>query len=314
MTRVISLAFVWATISFVPLGLGQTAPTTAPAAVEAAEVRPFTLLLRVIDKETREPLAGVRVRFIAIAADDAKPFGEKGATDDVGLYAFAMPSNKMRHLGTAIRLPGYIPMGIRWTGTLPPDFTLELERGVPIGGKVVDDAGAPVVGAKVTLTVDRDGGQSNAGFDIAGDWVMTTAGGTWTYDRAPADFTSATVSVSDPRYVSGDGATIAEVKPDDALARRLVLTLRHGLTVAGTVVDADGQPLEGVAVRTVYAAGVSGPTVEATTDREGKFQLTVEGGSTARLRIKKDGFALQMADLPTTQAPDSPRITLTPAK
>lgn len=308
MARVVPFTCVLSALVLCSVVAAQTRPTTEPAAVEVPEVKPFTLLLRIIDKETREPLSGVRVRYIASDAGGA--FGDKGVADDVGLFVFALPTNKLRHLGTAIRLPGYIPMSTGWRGTIPADYTLEMERGTTIGGTVVDDAGRPVVGAKVTLSVRRDANQPNASFDIGADWVKSGEGGVWTYDRAPAGFTSADVSVADPRYVSGAGSSLVDVKPEEALARRLVLTLRPGRAVSGTVTDARGAPVEAAAIRVVGGTS-DGANVDVQSGRDGTFRLTVEAASPPRLLVVKEGFAPECVDLATAKDADAVKVSLT---
>src|SRR5437773_993110 len=61
---------------------------TRPAVDEVEEVRPHRLVLTIIDKETRKPLGGVKVRYIG--DDAAKRFGGRGETDAAGAYTFAL--------------------------------------------------------------------------------------------------------------------------------------------------------------------------------------------------------------------------------
>lgn len=310
MARLISPALVRGAI-LLALGapaLGQqTQPATAPAE-EVPEVRPFNLLFVVVDKETREPIPDVKVRWIA--RDAHGNFGGRGVTGEAGDYVFELPSNKLPHLGTAIRMPGYIPMGTRWSGTIPTNYTLEMERGVTIGGTVVDDAGKPVVGARVTLRVRCDTGRANAAYDIQGDWVKTEADGVWTYDRVPAGFTAVSMSVADPRYVSGDGAARSDVKPEEALARGLVLTLRHGQTIGGVVTDANGRAVEGAAIHVATDTEADEADAGLKTDRDGKFQVTVDPARRQRLVIAKEGLAPELIDPGTLKEADPVKVAL----
>jgi hypothetical protein len=298
MTRILLRAIVASAILFSLATARPARAQTRPASDnDVPEVHPHRLILTIIDKETRKPLVGVKVRYIG--DDGPKRFGGRGETDAAGAYEFRLPTNKLTYLGYAIRMTGYIPMAMRWRGTVPAAYTLEMERGQVIGGTVVDDAGQPVVGAKVILRVGRDTGQPNALFDTVDDRVTTGDGGAWTYDRAPAGFTTAWVGAADPRFISGDAASLADVKPDDALAKRVVLKLKRGLTFYGKVVDDKGHPLEGVAVRIYGPVGATMPSNLAATlgdannksDRGGSFQATIVPNQGRRLVLTFEGFA-----------------------
>ncbi len=273
----------------------------------ATEVRPHTLQLTLIDKETGKPIPEVKVRYIG--ADESGKFGGRDVTDANGVVAFNLPSNKLQHLGMAIRMPGYIPMGARWSGTVPAKAILLMERGTVIGGKVVDDAGEPVVGAKVHLTVERDAGQLNAGFDIAGDWVKTGEGGLWTYDRAPAGFVRAHVGVSDPRYITDELNTRKEVKPEDAIARKVVLTRRRGVTYGGVVFDTRGRGVEGAIVR-LHAPENAAVQGEFKTGSKGEFQVTVDASHVGSLSIQREHFSPEKIDLSNVPAKEPLNIAL----
>lgn len=285
-----------------------------PAADEVKELRPHRLVLTIIDKETRKPLNNVKVRYIG--DDGPQRFGGRGETNAAGMYEFYLPTNRLKYLGYAIRMPGYIPMAMRWRDTVPAIYTLEMEHGQVIGGTVVDDAGQPVVGAKVTLRVHGDTHQPNAIFDIDGDLATTGEGGAWTYDRAPTGFRTVQVSAADPRFVSGEAASLADVKPDDALAKRLVLKLDRGVTFYGTVVDTQHRPLEGVAVRVASTTQPALVNPGWKSDRSGNFQATIVPNVGQRLVLTSEGYAPEQIEPSAVQgdATDPTEITLKPAQ
>lgn len=285
------------------LALGLMCGLPSLAAQDAAdtteEIRPFSLILTILDKETLEPIPDVKVRYIGVMDDER--FGDRGVTDANGEYVFELPSNKLEHLGTAIRCEGFIPMAMRWRGVMPGAATLQMERGTVIGGKVVDDTGAPIDGATVYLSVQRETHQPNAIYDIHNDYVKSGEDGSWTYDRAPAGFTSVRVAASDPRYVNPDSPAMKEVEPDDARARNLILTLRRGVTYKGTVVDTRGRPVEGADLR--LAPEGKADFVRTTSGPAGQFQITVEPKQAFRLTILKEGYADQSIEVPAQDDP-----------
>jgi hypothetical protein len=292
MDRVIARVVVCGAILCSLAGVARPARAqTQPAAdEEVKEVRPHRLVLTIIDKETRQPLTGVKVRYLG--DDGPHRFGGRGETDTAGVYTFALPTNKLAYFGYAIRMTGYIPMAMRWwNGVVPATYTLEMERGKTIGGTVVDDAGQPVVGAKVTLRVGRDTGHPNAIFDTDGDFVTTGKGGVWTYDRAPDEFTTAQASAADGRFVSGPAASLSNIKADDALAKTLVLKLERGLTFYGTVVDEQHHPLQGVVVRVASATQNDLANSSCKSDSSGNLKATIVPKQGQHLVLTSEGYA-----------------------
>jgi hypothetical protein len=306
MTVVIACAAMWC--AWCATGSAQPAK---PPADGVDEIMPHLLVLTVVDKETRKPLDGVKVRYLG--DENTGRVGGRGATDAAGQYSFDLPTNKLKYLGAAIRMPGYIPMALRFRDVVPGTFTLEMERGQVVGGTVLDEDGRPVVGAKVTLHVGRDTRQPNAIFDTEGDWVFTAEGGAWNYDRAPAGFQSVRASAADPRYVSGPAAAIEQATPEDALARRLELRLARGKTVRGTAVDEDGRPLENVVVRVASADQPDLAGSSSKSARDGAFRATVAADAGQRLVLTLAEHAPELID-PATAGDEPVRVTLRQAQ
>jgi protocatechuate 3,4-dioxygenase beta subunit len=166
--------------------------------------------------------------------------------------------------------PGYaqaaMMLGVSGDPNVPTRVSLALARGAAIAGKVVDDNGAPVAGARVhaTSVTDpfpvsdprRDGVTSGADGTFA---MPAIAPGTWrltaTHDRGVADSAPLTVDGVHPR----DG---------------VVIVLVPAGVVRGTVVDAKGAPVPAADVNVVASGHVSWRTRRrAYADDKGQFVI-----------------------------------------
>lgn len=146
---------------------------------------------------------------------------------------------------------------------------LELARGAPVSGRVLDESGTPVAGARVRYdgAADFGPGATAGGYR---DAVTTGADGAFTFATLPAG--SLRFLAYHPEHAIGISPLVAL---DGRTAKTgLEVTLPRGATVAGTVVDARGEPVVGARVRVGIAASgfrASAPPREVSTDGMGAF-------------------------------------------
>ncbi len=171
----------------------------------------------------------------------------------------------------AVRAAGFAPnaMMVSTTGVPGSDerVAVVLASGAAISGRVIDDGGKPVAGARVVATnaseplpvVDprRDGvltaadGRFSIAAVSAGTWRLTATAG----DRAPV--TSVPLSVDGTHARSG-----------------VELVLAAGGVVRGTVVDATGAPVAGAQIAVVARGFVEWrPRRQAFTGADGSFAI-----------------------------------------
>lgn len=231
-----------------------------PAAVRAAAVTG-----RVLDT-SGAPVAGAKVVWEPYrsyeealvdetAATPPAPIGET-VTDAEGRFQVALDKPGVE---VSIRvLPGSLP-GALLGG--PYDSSedvaigdVELSAAEKVTGRVTDEAGKPVAGAKVRAY----GGSPFEEEDIT-LYAEAVAGadGSFTLPNAPAS--AGRVTARAPGFAPANQATFRERVTTSKL------TLRSGGTVAGTVVDPAGKPVEGAVV-------VSG-ALAVKTDATGAFRL-----------------------------------------
>lgn len=268
-----------------------------------------------------KPVGAAHVRCVASAMDDLTV-----ATGPLPLAAeaAALPSGAGRALGsTRVALadgggrfavddliPGRYRVEVVHAGLEPmrtDEFvvapgerrdlgTLTLRDGFPVEGRVVDDNGGPIEGARVLV------GGSAAGDSAAGLYALTDAGGRFSI-AVPAGSYQLAVSAS------GHGAARApiEVKPNAPLPPVEIRLTRAEAVLEGLVRDSAGRPLSRARLLAwpspPGAAGGGGPDASplgsASADVGGHFRVPDLPAGELRLEV-------QHPDYPTTRFPVVP--------
>ncbi len=166
--------------------------------------------------------------------------------------------------------PGFSPaaMMLGTSGDSVAHAALVLHRGVAVSGRVIDEAGKPVAGARIVATnasepfplVDprRDGidSKSDGTFELP-----AISAGTW---RFTATHAGSSPSTSAPIILDG-------VHP----RANIELVLASGATITGAVVDSTGAPVPGANVRVVVRGHVFWRAQrQAFTAADGTFAIT----------------------------------------
>ena len=145
--------------------------------------------------------------------------------------------------------PGVAPASRRMRIAGHARVQLQLERGAPVSGRVVDAAGAPVAGARV---VPVGGGELRRRPDPRAAAAISGPDGAWRIAALPAG--SFRFVATDPVHAAGTSQliTLDGVTPKTDV----VVALAPGAVVRGRVVDTAHQPVAGA--RVVIAPGWRG--------------------------------------------------------
>jgi RNA polymerase sigma factor (sigma-70 family) len=190
---------------------------------------------------------------------------------------------------------------------LPAEHTFRLEQAVAAGGRIVDEQGKPIVGARIQVTLEGDPrpvhSDGRTRYDIwlaeRSDPAKTDTDGRWRIDNFP-DHPHARLSltVSHPDYVSdrdghdaqkAAGVTTAMLRKGTA-----TLTLRRGIIVRGRVTDPAGKPIKDALVvqgDDPYDAWL--PSKFAT-DGDGRFRLPALAPGQTTLTVIAPDWAPQL--------------------
>jgi protocatechuate 3,4-dioxygenase beta subunit len=171
---------------------------------------------------------------------------------------------------------------------------ITLRKGFGVTGKVVDEAGAPVAKARVSVA--------------PGLWGMADSSETVTTD-AEGVFALAAIPPGTSTLQAIDGehapARSAPITITDRAITDVVITMKAGARLAGIVVDPSGKPVPYVAVR-VAAKGADawwGRTArQTTTGADGKFALRGLPRLALQVRAEADTSASKIADVSLVDA------------
>ena len=270
----------------------------------------------IVDERDGNPLADATVT-VRRRGDysDTRPVDAEGRAK----VEYDQPTN---YLSVLVRGPGRVPTAASWHDRmtplqLPASLTVRLPKGARFAGRVVDEAGKPVAGAKVLLTGPITGlGQATHWVEprIWDVPVETDADGRWAWDGVPADKADEIYfRVTHPDFVA-DGR-VQLPKTAELLDATAVITLDRGVDIAGRVTDNTGSPVAGAGVTTVQDAHVVndyGSTAE--TGADGRFVLKHLRAARVNVTVTRKGFSPQVERVEVKQGMPEVAVMLEPGK
>ena len=254
-------------------------PTQAPGVARKNQVRTVTIQGRIVDRFSRQGVAGAYVW----PRRDAAAFTR---TDGQGRYTLAVPeAPQTTHLQAAAT--GYLPQRVE---VAPSENsrrgpTLALQPAAVVSGRVVDEAGQPLARTEI------HGSQTMTRTDLRGRFRLAPI--------ATARPVKLTLTKED--FVPGV-EILSGLKPGETHTG-LEIVLRQGRTVRGEVIDEQEKPILGAKATLVglHAVGVdedfplmsrgSQSDLMAVTDTRGIFQLDNVPIGSHELKVERAGFA-----------------------
>ncbi|HTG44174.1 MAG TPA: carboxypeptidase-like regulatory domain-containing protein, partial [Verrucomicrobiae bacterium] len=200
-------------------------------------------------------------------------------TDLQGNCIVAFPRATVTEVQLTTRIPAYADTRLLWRpkqgDKIPEIYTLRLEKGIPIGGLVINEQGEPVAGAKVGFNNRENGmtGTSLESHSFAWIEVESDSAGRWSIDRIAADTLRAIYGgASHPDYVGSEYLDLSQSATAEKKLRdgTFVFKLGNAVVVRGVVLDRDRNPVSGAAVL-VGPRGMSGSR-ETTAALDGTFE------------------------------------------
>ena len=186
---------------------------------------------------------------------------------------------------------------------------MKLERGVIVGGTVVDEAGQPIAGAKIEFDGPGNDMSLPENLQFGPDATAATdANGRWSCNMVPKTWEQITLVVTHPDYAE----TSATIRPGAPDAQNSVITMPAGFSVAGTVKNALGHPIQGANVREVRMN--SEGEHSKTTDAWGTFEFKGMKSGELMLAVQAEGYAPSVQTLQVTGSLAAVRFLLGPGQ
>ena len=281
--------------------------TKAGATVSAPDIELGAGVLltgKVLDKETKAPLAGARVMaqgdFDGVASNETGADGSYSVRVPTGLarfYIFSPPSGYLR----SDFMDASVSVGA--ASTKAPDFALQ--RGLDLSGTAFDENGAPAVAAVISAGDSWDGAQTKV--DAQGNWSLSGV------DPSPNGRTmpknQVRLQTAGDWQIVGDG--LVSTHAGDKIALKLRLIERQDVTLR--VVTPAGEPIAGAQVRiaTLFDAQAGATRFDqAVSNARGEVTVKkLRPEESVEITPTKEGYALQKAGVISVLAGDKTRAT-----
>ncbi len=180
--------------------------------------------------------------------------------------------------------------------------TITMKKGVAVSGKVVDEKGTPIAKARVIAQGDPTwGGGREPDAETTND---------------KGEFAFAALQAGTTRLLAMDGehapSSSEPIKIGTTPVTGVTITMTPGGVIAGTVLDADKQPVPFATVRVAGAGRAQFLTAarQATTDKAGAFELRGLSRLTLQARAESETAASTLVPLDLTQKPRLDDVTL----
>ncbi len=190
---------------------------------------------------------------------------------------------------------------------LPAEYKIWLETPTSIGGRIIDEQGKPIVGAKVRVAIGKSSGpvkgDGRIGYDTwvaeGNDAVLSDANGHWRLDNVPnqrdIEFRLLLVHenfISDTHWQGLQ--KLAGITSAQLLDQTSVIRMKKGIQVEGRVTDPQGKSIKGAIVVRGNDPYFSSTVDEFLTDAEGKFLLPAMQPAEMAVTVIAQGFAPQL--------------------
>ena len=294
------------------LGLTTRAQDAKPAATEVSddkkevEAPTRSITLRVLD-EVGEPLSDADIHVSIWEYDNKRDFPNRDfKTNERGSVEVPIPRRLM-----IMRIwpskSSYVSQFLNFADgkheegkAIPDTITFRLQRGHKISGKVVDENGNPIAGAKVDVNVEISEPiwDSNPSPMIDGDDVaVTNEQGMWEVISAPGplantDYTFG-LGVSHPDYL-GDSP---EITTQQLRAGTASLTLKKGIVLSGLVTDSKGTSVTKGLVMWHDSPYLASGVNETEIDSTGRYKTIHLAPGKRKITVVAPGFAPQQREV-----------------
>jgi len=313
---------------------GSTGPASPAFAAASTALQPGErrFAFRVVDATNDAPLSGVKLTLMEFTDLPSRSTNVL-VTDRNGFGLFPPPRVDVKNWNYRVEAfrDGYVPKYVSWSASqgdvlaeFPTEYTTKLERGVTIGGVVLNENSEPISGVRVVFSV---GGVSpgtskeRERLTMMGEYhqEFTDAEGRWNCNHVPEKFgmitwrlihrghQDVTYGTTAPEADRSFGFT--RLPKADFLAGRALMPMKRGLIIAGIIVDEAGQPV--INAKVTQGRDFRKPEASLVTDSDGRFRFQNAREKETTLTVQASGFAPQDRQLKPQVDLEEQKFTLT---
>jgi RNA polymerase sigma factor (sigma-70 family) len=316
---------------------GDNPPAKEPPAKEAAKpVEPVPaakgeMRVTVLDPDGK-PLSGANVQVGIWTDEPGFKSNQDVETDASGVATAKLPKSYNIVRLWADKKPfaglfaGWEQNELSSGKRMPAAYTFRLGKATTAGGRVVDEAGKPIAGAKVSVDLASDPkpphGDGRVRFNgyLAGgtEPAITDAAGHWKIDTVPDHpEVELAIRVTHPDFVSDpweQPAAKLGITPEMLRKGTATIALQRGVICRGRVTDPDGNPVKNAIV--IHGDDPYGgrETCKFPTDADGRFRLPALPARLTTLTVIAAGWAPQMRKVQFREAMPEHDFRLEPGK
>ena len=245
-------------------------------------------MIKVLDADGN-PMEGVTID-VRFNGDENGNFSVK--TDENGIASVKELETKQGTLfvNYIIRQSGYVFRLADWQreSGFPKEHVFTMEKGVEVGGIVVDENNKPIQGATVECKYEAP--ERRMYYDAG--TATTDVEGRWCVDMAPASIRKLRLDVRHPDYMPSEltGTFPPYVQMRDKTS---VVMLRKGTSVSGIVLDPDGNPVQDAKVVVTQKGHEFSGQQPQRTKEDGTFRFDNWNPGPTMVYVAAVGFAPQ---------------------
>jgi RNA polymerase sigma factor (sigma-70 family) len=285
-----------ASTSSILLAVPSSQNMTATAATKTNNASAPQMSLHLVEDESGAALAGAKLHLFYLLADGRGKV-VNATTDSKGELGVDFPQPPYRGLNMFVAADGHVPKVIGWGFRTPMlgDYTMRLQRGLTIGGTIVDQGGRPVSRAKIEFASPGSDLSKLENIAFGPDAsAHSDASGHWSFNMIPKDWERVSFTVRHPQHAETN-ISVQTQSPD---SQELLITMARGFTVAGKVLDTNSIPISGAKIRQVRLSGKNEHSTKS--DASGTFELKSLTEGELMLAVQAEGFAPAVQTLQIT--------------
>lgn len=291
----------------------QTEPgaSAGSGSVDLLPTAPGSTVITVVHRQTGEPVENAEVRYNYRGLKEAVLL----STNVNGQCRIDWAGVQSPFVRIRVYRPDFVPLieSLYDEKDAVPNvrqaYTVSLEPGMQIGGKVVNEENEPVEGATVFINIyDEDTKIFRA--NIRDRKVTTDANGEWVFGLCPARYQDAAFKLSHPDYADDNWMGSRRAEESQLRGKSVVWVMERGVNILGRVVNTAGNPIQNADIYLGDDRFGDFPTAKS--DAFGRFEFKNFAAGQVTMTVQAAGYAPESLAVAAVKSPVEVEVMLQP--